>query len=196
MRTTPRRTGAIRLWRWRANPLKRRSDRVEGWIILTTWLVALLTGVLGGLATTVAVEHGLAARRAGTHRVTAALTQDATASAQAGAVHTDGGAWAKVRWKAPDGSPRTAVTRVDADLKAGAPVTLWTDRSGEMVPRPATAEQTRTEARLVGALVGLSAAGGVLVCGRLVRARLERQRMADWDHEWELVEPRWRRTPG
>ncbi|MGW3498525.1 Rv1733c family protein [Streptomyces sp. NPDC001020] len=195
MRTIRRRTGArVWLWRWRRNPLRRRSDRVEAWILLGSWLLALLAGVLAGRMTAASVDHALAARRAETHTVSAVLTKDADRQVESD--YSDGGVWAKVRWSNPDGTTRTALTRVEPGLKAGAPVTVWTDRAGALVPRPATEGQTRVEASLVGGLGGLSAAGGVLFCGRLVRARLDRQRMQAWDQEWEQVGPRWRRTTG
>jgi hypothetical protein len=169
---------------------------VEAWIILGIWLLALLAGVLAGRTAAAAVEHALTARRAETHTVSAVLTKDAVRDPQADSDYSDGGVWAKVRWSTADGTTRTALAKVEPGLKAGAPVTIWTDRAGALVPRPATEEQTRVEAALVGALVGLGTAGGVLCCGRLVRARLDRQRMDAWAREWEQVGPRWRRTIG
>lgn len=39
----------VRLWRWRRNPLRLRSDLVEAWIMLVTWVFALVGGLLAGL---------------------------------------------------------------------------------------------------------------------------------------------------
>lgn len=71
MRRTP---GKKTFWRWRHNPLRRRSDRVEAWIVLATWIIALAGGLLAGELAGAWLEDSLAARRAGAHRVAAVLT--------------------------------------------------------------------------------------------------------------------------
>jgi len=169
---------------------------VEAWIILVTWLFAVLAGVFAGWTAAAAVDHGLAARRASAHRVPAVLTEDAGTAPQAVPEYSDGTVWAHVRWSTADGSTHTALARVEPGLKTGAQVAVWTDGTGALVSRPATEEQGRLEVSLIGTLVGLGAAGGVLACGRLPRARLDRQRIQAWDREWEQVGPRWRRTTG
>ncbi|WP_159053394.1 hypothetical protein [Streptomyces regalis] len=42
-------------------------------------------------------------------------------------------------------------------------------------------------------LFELGAAGAVLLCGRVVRAGLDRRRMGEWDADWARVGPRWRK---
>jgi hypothetical protein len=191
-----RRTGArVWLWRWRPNPLRRRSDRVEAWIVVFTWVCVLLAGVLAGRGAAAAVEHGLALRDAASHPVQAVLTENAAVVPQTAPEYGDGSVWAKVRWTAA-GATHAGLARVEPGVKAGTRVTVWTGRSGELVPQPATAEQVRMQSVLVGSLAGLGAGAGVLVCGWLARGRLERQRMQAWDREWESVGPRWRRTTG
>jgi hypothetical protein len=195
MATTCRTAGTrVWLWRWRRNPLLRRSDRLEAWIVLVTWLFVLLAGVLAGRAAAGAVEHQLAVRAARLHTVQAVLTEDPARSAQSVPAY-DGSVWAKVRWSAADG-PHTGLAKVAPGAKPGAQVTVWTDRAGHLVARPATGSEARAQAWLVGALAAGGAAGGVLVCGRWARGRLDRQRMRAWDREWECVGPRWRRRAG
>ncbi|MFF4352999.1 hypothetical protein [Streptomyces sp. NPDC001530] len=179
------------LWRWRRNPLRRRSDALEAWIVLVAWALTVLGGVFTGLAATQSVEHGLAQQRAAWRSVPALLTEDApdASTTESG----DGLVWAKVRWTAADGSPHAGQARVYAGSTAGTPVTVWTDPDGRLVSRPATASQARLRASLVGILVGVSAAGVPFVGGRLLRGRLERRRMEQWDEEWERVGPLWGR---
>ncbi|MFF4350054.1 hypothetical protein [Streptomyces sp. NPDC001530] len=197
MATTRRTTGSrVWLWRWRRNPIRRRSDRLEAWIVLVTWLFVLVAGVLAGLAAAGAMEDGLAGRRAHSYPVRAVLAQDAARTPQPVPDYSDGSVWAKVRWTGTMGVTQTGLAKVEPGLKAGAPVTVWTDRAGELVSKPASEAQAQLEASIVGVLVGLSAGGGVLVCGRLARGCLDRQRMEAWDREWERVGPRWRRTIG
>src|SRR3954468_7791794 len=62
------------LWRWRPNPLRRRADAVEAWVVLGAWLLPLLVGVLAGLASTRSVEDGLARERVEWRPVVARLT--------------------------------------------------------------------------------------------------------------------------
>ena len=185
--------GKVWLWQWRRSPLRRRSDVVEAWTVLVTWTLALLAGVLVGHSMAASVDENTAGRRASTHAVSAVLTENAadTASAKASGYDADA-IWAKVRWTAADGSAHTGVTKVRPAGTAGTSVTVWTDdRSGDLVPGPPTASEARMEAAMAAALFGLSTAAIVLICGGLVRGRLERRRLAEWDAEWERLGPRW-----
>lgn len=187
----PRRTW---WWRWRRNPLRRRSDKAEAWIILATWTLALLGGLLAGEAAGAAMEDGLTARRAALHAVHAVLTEPADRTAD---VTTDGSAEtvrAKVRWTSADGSTRTGVARVDPGTAAGASVTVWTDREGNLVRAPLGAAEARLQSALTGVLVAAGAGALVLGGGRLARLRLDRQRLRDWETEWARVAPSGGRT--
>ena len=179
------------LWRWRRNPLRRGSDALEAWIVLLAWALTVFGGLFIGLAAAQSVEHGLARQRAEWHSVQAVLTADAHESTS-----TESGAdrvWAKVRWTAPDGSEKVGQARVSVGSAEGTSVTVWTDAEGRLVTRPATASQAQLRASMVGVLVGLSVAVVPFVCGRLVRGRLERRRLEQWDEEWERFGPLWGR---
>ncbi|MFI6335059.1 hypothetical protein [Streptomyces sp. NPDC050535] len=179
------------LWRWRRNPLRRRSDTLEAWIVLVAWALTVCGGIFVGVAAAQSVERGLAQQRAEWHAVPAWLTADATEPTP-----TDDGAdrvWAKVRWTAPDGSVNAGQARVLAGTAEGTAVTIWTDPDGRHVTRPATVSEARLRASLVGILVGVSAAVVPFVCGQLVRGRLERRRMDQWDEEWARFGPLWGR---
>ena len=39
------RSPKVWLWRWRRNPLRRRADVVEGWVVLGVGLLAVLAGL-------------------------------------------------------------------------------------------------------------------------------------------------------
>ncbi|WP_432153628.1 Rv1733c family protein [Streptomyces tricolor] len=184
------------LWRWRRNPLKRRADVVEGWVVLGACLLTVLAGVLAGLAAAGAVEHGLARERATWRPVVARLVAQAPGSSRE---HGDRAAagdrvWAEVRWRAADGSAHTGQVRVEPGSKPGTPVTVWTDPQGHLVSRPSTASEAAFRSTLIGLLVGVSAAAVPCVAGLAVRGRLERRRMAAWDTEWSRLGPQWGRT--
>ncbi|MFR0354373.1 Rv1733c family protein [Streptomyces sediminimaris] len=183
------------LWRWRRNPLRRRVDVVEAWVVVAAWLVTLVAGVLAGLAATASVEHGLARERVEWRQTVALLTEKAPGKAAdrpAGA--TGRQVWGRVRWKGQDGSRHTGQVRVGAGSAAGSAVTVWTDPHGELVTKPPTASQARMRSVLIGVLVGLSAAAVPFVGGRVLCGRLERRRMARWDAEWARFGPRWGRN--
>jgi len=175
------------LWRWWPNPLRRRSDRLEAWTVLATWLLVLLAGMVAGLAAAQSVERTLARERVEWRPVPALLTERAPGTREAGVERV----WAKVRWTAPDGSAHEGQTRVDPGSTAGTPVTVWTDLDGLLVTRPATEAQAGLRAAMIGILIGVSAAAVPFAGGRVVRGRLERRRMDQWDTEWERVGPQW-----
>ncbi|MER6032844.1 MULTISPECIES: hypothetical protein [unclassified Streptomyces] len=180
------------LWRWRRNPLRRRADVLEAWVVLAAWLLTVLAGVSAGLAAARSVDDGLARERAAWRPAVARVVAKApgrSASETSGAERV----WAEVRWTAADGSAHTGQARVAPGSAAGSPVTVWTDPRGHLVSRPATASEAAFRAVLMGGLVGLSAAAVPFVGGLALRGRLERRRMDDWDAEWARLGPQWGR---
>ncbi|MCX4672993.1 hypothetical protein OG453_41235 [Streptomyces sp. NBC_01381] len=183
----------VRLWRWRSNPLRRRSDTVEAWIVLATWILALLGGLLAGQVAAVAMEDTLASRRAALHPVSATLIEEATEDSPPADSGASGDTvWAKVRWTTGDAT-HTGRARVEPPTAAGSRVTVWTDRTGALVSTPPTEAEARSQSAVTGGFAALSAVGTVLVCGRLGRRWLDQRRMAEWAAEWERVGPQWRK---
>lgn len=180
------------LWRWRRNPLKRRADAVEAWVLLAAWAVTVLAGVLAGLTAARTVEQGMARERVEWRPVVALLTEQApgTADSRVGTSSSEQ-VWAKVRWSARDGSPHTGQARVRPGSGVGTPVTVWTDPRGRLVTRPATPSEARTRATLVGGLAGVCAACVPFVAGRALRSRLESRRVDQWGYEWARFGPLW-----
>ncbi|MGW0965872.1 Rv1733c family protein [Streptomyces sp. NPDC002516] len=179
------------LWRWRRNPLRRRSDVLEAWIMLAAWAFAVLGGAVAGLVTVRAVEDTLARERAESRTVPAQLVADAPnvgADEPAGRV-----VWTKVHWTAPDGTDRSGQVRVSAGTSADTPVLVWTDAEGRLVTRPPTVAVARLRACLIGLFAAGGVAAGPFAVGRLLRGRLERWRVDRWDEEWERVGPLWGR---
>lgn len=183
-----------RLWRWRSNPLRRRSDRVEAWIVLVTWVVAVLGGVITGVFTAGAVSQSFVLRRAEAHAVSAVLTEDAPRTPPVTADGTGGDTvWAAARWTGVDGRAHTGRSEVEPAAEAGTRVTVWTGRTGELVARPPAPAESTLQAAAAGALAALGAGGTAWAGGRLARSRLDRRRLADWEAEWQRVGPQWRK---
>ncbi|MEV7082965.1 hypothetical protein AB0N88_31200 [Streptomyces sp. NPDC093516] len=195
MTQTPRRNAArVRWWRWRSNPLRRRSDRVEAWIVLLSWCLAVLCGALAAPVAAGAVRDALAAERAQARPVSAVLTERAPRTPPATSDGSGGDTvWATVRWTAPDGTGRTGRAEAEPAAAAGRRVTVWTDRAGALVEAPLSATEAQFQAVGTGVLAGAGAAAAVWACGRLARRRLDRLRLERWDAEWARVGPQWRR---
>jgi len=190
-RTGPRR---VRLWRWRRNPLRRRSDVVEAWIVLATWIAALVGGLFAGQAAAAVTEDMLVARRAAAHAVPAVLTENADRPPALTGDGTNGTVQARVRWTAPDGTVRTGPARVVPGRAADTSVTVWIDHGGDLVREPPSAEEARLQSALTGVLVAVGTGAVACGCGRLARLRLDRRRLRDWEAEWARVAPSGGRT--
>lgn len=177
---------SVWLWRWRPNPLRRRSYVVEAWALVAVVVVTLAVAGLTAVAVTRAVDHTMARQRTARHMVTAVLTERASASslyAPAPQAH--------VRWTAPDGTAHTGLATVRYGLQRGAAVSVWTDPRGTaLVPAPPDNGTARAEA------VGFGVAAGTGICmlsftGWVLVAQLtERCRAECWAHEWADIGPR------
>ncbi|GAA3480689.1 Rv1733c family protein [Streptomyces yanii] len=186
-----KRDGRVLWWRWRRNPLKRRSDTAEAWIGVATTAILLLATPAVGVVTAGAAEHSALDRARGLHRVTAHLVEDAPPALSwfSGAA-TDSRVRATVRWTTHGGSPRSDTASVAAGSKAGSPTTVWLDDVGRIQPAPPTPTQAKVQGAALGAA---SAAGtGLLVVGVCwaARLRLDRRRRGQWDHAWAEFDAR------
>ncbi|QYX75252.1 Rv1733c family protein [Streptomyces akebiae] len=190
-----RTTRRVWLWRWRSNPLRRRDDIVEAWLLLAVCALAVATGAFVGAATALGVERNLNERRAERHPVQAVVTEDApaTVSATAGA---GGQVWAGVRWKAADGSLRTGSARVEPGTDGGTTVRVWLDRHGNVVPAPLDSDDAMYQGVALGTATAVGAALTVSCLGWAVHGRAERRRMAQWDTEWARIGPQWGQRTG
>lgn len=189
--TPPRR---VRLWRWRRNALRRRSDLVEAWLLLATLVLALLGGAFAGLAAAGGVDGALDDRRERSRPVAAVLVENARDALPAPVTEEgDGGVWAKVRWTAPDGTARTGRAEVEPGSRAGAEVAVWNDSEGRLVSAPPEGAEAGFQIVMAGITVAIGTGGLVLLGGWLVRSRLRWRRLAEWEAEWRQVEPSWRK---
>ena len=177
----------------RGNPLRRPVDRREARVItslLVIFLIAApLVAVLGVHLSYAASLREMHVQRSW-REVTATLVENATDSSA-----TTSGAWAPVAeasWTAPDGHARHGILPVDGSARAGQHVTIWVDGAGQ----PTMSPMPRIGAMLSAATVGLSAPAFLalllILAGWIVRLVLNRRRLADWETEWNAVEPRWR----
>jgi hypothetical protein len=178
------------------NPLRRRSDRVE------TYLLAglLAAGISGApfaaqaaahvtYAALLRAEHAQQATR---HQVRAELLQQA-GTASVNGTQFDVTVPVRARWTTVTGAPRTGQLMAPAGSPRGATITVWTNSSGTLVNPPLLPGQVAGQADLAaaGAVAGI---GILYLCeAMIVRQVLNRRRMAAWDADWALTEPMWNR---
>ncbi|MDX3696782.1 hypothetical protein PV726_42390 [Streptomyces europaeiscabiei] len=179
-----------RLRRRRQNPLRRRADIAEAWVVLAVWVTIAVGGTIAGLVTAHAASEAFTRQRAERQPVRAVVLNDVprTATALGG---TTGRRMAPVRWTTPDGSTRTGRTLVATGLKAGSTVAVWQDGKGLLVPEPMGPTVAVVESGLLGVAAGIALAGLVSGAGAVARWRLDLRRIDQWGQEWDLVGPTW-----
>lgn len=126
-----------------------------------------------------------------TWRPVPAVLEQSAAQGLAGQDAAWGAAWVNARWRAPSGQARSGVIAVDLTAKAHQKVTIWVTGSGQVTHPPLShgeildgiANAAMATAAGVAALFGLIAA--------LIRAAVNRRRMAAWARDWDVVGPRW-----
>lgn len=191
---------AVRIARWfrcrlrrGGNPLRRRSDRIEGFAALVAVLLLLVVmpvGAIVGRHETALAARSAAAHRTGTYRTTAVLLADVPVIV--GADGTAGyGARLPVpaRWQTPTG-PRTGRIDATSGLRHGATVPIWVNRTGRIVDPPAGSFQVVSTgvAAGLGVLFGSGVAIALGYAG--LRLLLDRRRFAGWEREWRRFGPR------
>ncbi|MBM9437071.1 Rv1733c family protein [Actinacidiphila bryophytorum] len=174
------------LWRFRRNPLRRRSYAVEGFALLTLGAVAIAGAALTGLAVSRCVDAMYAQQRQDRHTVTAVLDEDADSDAAYAAP-----SWARVHWPLPGGGSATGTARVGSGLRRGERTTIWLDGRGRPAAEPLSPSTGRLQATVAGAAAGLGICAGALIGGGIAAAALERRRIGRWATEWAQVGPRW-----
>ncbi|MFF4507418.1 hypothetical protein [Streptomyces sp. NPDC001401] len=187
----------VRGWRWRRNPLRRRSDVVETWTALVVALLlfvgAPLAGALAGWWAHDEARAVVAAERADRHRVRAEVvgkTPDMLPSVQGGREHSYR---VDVRWTDPATGLHTTNARVPADARHGDMVDIWFDARGRTVPPPPGETQIWQHTVTVGICTTGGAVAMVLIANAVVRRVSTGHRLVEWEREWARTEPEWTR---
>ncbi|GLP64760.1 hypothetical protein TUSST3_13790 [Streptomyces sp. TUS-ST3] len=187
----------VRGWRWRRNPLRRRSDVVEAWTVLAVvvlmMLGAPLVGALVGRWAHDDARAVAAEQRSERHRVRAEVVgrvPDSPPTVQGGRERSYR---VTVRWTETGGATRTATARVPAGSDRGEWVDVWFDAEGRSVAPPPDETAVWQHTLAMGAC-GAGAAIAVILLGHsLVRGAAARHRLAEWERDWALTEPQWTR---
>jgi hypothetical protein len=201
-RTAVRRRG----WRWRRNPLRRRTDVVEAWLGLATVLLLCLLPFLGWWAGR-SVDRALQQVVREQHRERTLVTATVAPAGSAGKVEpaatADGPAITAEQdarhgdvlvWTGPDHRRHTAMVPADLEVWRKDTVRLWTDRHGAIVPAPLDSATAVTHAVLAGVASAAAAGGVVLMTRQILLWRLMLRRMESWEREWARVGQDWGRA--
>lgn len=192
----------VGLWRWRGNPLYRRSDRREALLALSAViLVVIVTPLavwLGASAAHDTLLKTVAEQQRSRHQVWA-TAQSAGDRAQ---LHSDPESAAQqpgrrhvvARWAGPDGSGHRRTVTTRHRVRPGERFLIWTDGHGTPTTRPLSPQTASSYAGLAGLVVGAGAAGAMEAGRRLTMRQLLRRRYAMWDAEWARIGPDWGRT--
>jgi hypothetical protein len=176
------------------NPLRRRTDRMQAWLALALASAVILCGpLLIWWVGATAYRSALAAaerERAQWFQVDAVLLEDTDGLAY---VRGEDGAWpvpAQARWTAPDGAQRTGKVVTESAAAAGTVVVILTDVHGDLVD-PSNSPSPSGAALGAGLATALALAAVHASLLLVIRRTLSRRRMASWELEWTVVEPRW-----
>ncbi|GAA3291880.1 hypothetical protein GCM10020295_09770 [Streptomyces cinereospinus] len=190
------------LWRWRRNPLRRRSDRVEAWALLGVWVLSALAGVAAGLTVSRTVEEQLARERVEWRPAEARLTGRRPDRPPRGPARR-----APRRCRPSRCGPRCAGRRRTAPaapVRPGCgPAAPPAHRSPSgrtggagLVTEPTGPSQARVRAALTGAVAGAGAAAVPVAGGRCLRGHVERRRLDRWEADWSRFDALRRRQRG
>ncbi|MFE3290686.1 hypothetical protein [Rhodococcus sp. NPDC059234] len=169
----------------RADPLLRRSDRVEALLVVGLLVLAIVlipvAVWLGGRSGE--SQRDLARAQAREYSMVTATTVGAAASASAPTdyvavpVETAPATWS---W---GHESRRGDVRVDRDAPAGTQVQIWVDAHGDKAAAPITASAAATSAVVVGLFAWTSAMMAAAAVVASARALLNRRRDGQWSRE-------------
>jgi hypothetical protein len=179
------------------NPLRRRIDRTETWIMIGL-LALFVAGVpLSWLGVGRWMQQsGLREQRAqqSWHQVPALVVKGDREAPDLFRLPLNASAQVLARWQGPGGRSQVGEITVAAPgAQTGARVPVWVDRSGQVTGPPlADSQLTR---RVIGAqvLAQVILAVLLLILAGLARWQLNRRRLARWEAEWATTGPRWTR---
>ena len=182
-------------WRWRRNPLRRRSDVVEAWtgLVLAVLLFvgAPLVGVVaarwaddegagdGSRAACRAASRPCGGRRRGRSRGAPGAGRQTVPVPRTGAVDGARGGVAH-----GDGA-------VPAGTRRGDAVDLWLDARGRTVAPPPGAAAVRQHSVAVGICATGVTAGIVLLARTALRRKVVQRRLGEWERAWARTGPEW-----
>lgn len=177
------------------NPLRRRTDRVESYLLAGMFVAAAAGAPLAAQAASHAAydsarlvqQQQLSSR----YQVEAVLTQRAGAAVSGYTLSAN--VPAKATWTSVNGVHRSGEILARTGSAAGTMVTIWTDADGNLTSPPLASTQVtgQADAAGLGAVMGVIV---VFVAGAgTTRYLFYRRRMAAWEADWLTTARTWNR---
>ncbi len=189
--------GRFQRWRGRRQALRAGSLRARGtdrFEDLVAWV--LLSCAAGVVLLAMAVGQAGAAHTLDRSRAEAAARTLARAELLEdvdGAVLADGtrSRNALARWTGPDGRVAQGRVVVTSQHIVGDVVSIWTDRTGRVVPASTKPSAASAVGWTWGVAVTLGGWAVLALVWTAVRAATARRNATAWAREWAVVEPSW-----
>jgi hypothetical protein len=177
------------------NPLRRKSDRLETYILAGSAVAAIaaapFAAQLASQASRAAAQHTSQAQLASSHEVTALTLQAAAGTTDGYSLQSQFPVQA--RWTTVTGQTRTGQIMVPPGTTKGATVPVWTNAAGQATNPPLAPGQIAGQADL-GAMGAITGVALLFTCEAvIVRRTLNRRRLAAWDADWAVTAPMWNR---
>jgi F0F1-type ATP synthase membrane subunit c/vacuolar-type H+-ATPase subunit K len=193
----------VGLWRWRHNPLCRKTDLAEAWVAFAAVLLMAVAAPLAGFAIGSLSRDALLQSVREQHKVRHEIAATVVRKVSSPPVDPDPEtSSARDRhsrvladWTAPDGTTHSGT--VVAGLRSPDPgdrFPLWTDEHGQVVGRPLDDVTASTHAALAGFGTAVAVIGLVEGTRRLIVWRIVARRYDRWDQAWDSAGPDWGRT--
>ncbi|MFF3492864.1 hypothetical protein ACFYWS_16065 [Streptomyces sp. NPDC002795] len=185
-----------RMWRWRRNPLRRPSDRLQAWVTLVLAIAVLTTAPAAMFAAGDSAHRHY--RSTAEHEVRtrtqhpATLTHNTPRHPEPGSDEAKEARYpAPVRYTDRHGHTRTGKTAVEPGLPAGRTVLVWTDTEGRLTRPPLTTEQIRNHTMGWALLAFLAVPLTGLAVHAATSRLMDRHHLARWDTAWARTAPHW-----
>ncbi|MEU9032178.1 hypothetical protein AB0D46_32690 [Streptomyces sp. NPDC048383] len=196
---------AMGVWRWRRNPLRRRTDLFEAWVafaaLVCVLLVAPAVGTVAGLRVDGTLQRAAQAQRHERYLVPAVVVRPAAQPPPGASTDPSARRQSPERsrivaaWTAPDGSSHEGtVPAAEEPPVPGERFRIWTDIRGRLVGQPLDPSAASFHAGLAGLAAALAAGALVETVRRLVVRRLMHRRYLRLDRAWAAAGPDWGRA--
>jgi hypothetical protein len=174
------------------NPLRRRLDLIDGWLVPAVITAFLTLGPLlaGGVGLWVHAGNAAAQRAERSwHEVQAVVLAPVP-----GPALSNGSnrwlVWAPARWTT-GGRTHTGNVPVPAGTSQDAVVPVWLSRAGHVQVPPLSAGAARDRIVVAAVLALASLAVLLTILAALARWLIDRRRLAGWEAAWRSVGPQW-----
>lgn len=175
------------------NPLRRRTDRVETYLLAGLFVAAAAGAPFAAQAAShSAYASALRAQQeqlATRHQVKAVLTTPAGTTASGYSITSN--VLTGASWTSAAGTPRSGEILAREGSPKGTAVTVWIDEDGNLASPPLLAAQVTEQGQVAagGAIAGVAIV--FLTGAGFVRYALHRRRMAAWEADWQVTAPTW-----